>query len=165
MTESDNDREFLESAGIEPDSFETEEHRAQLGSFAQRALARSIDLLVIAVIMLPFLAPTVGDGDASDGVSRTLALGSLVAWLVYEAGLHHVARPHHRQDGDAHHGRRLPHRQDPESGEGGHPGRDRPRRRRGHRRLRHHRLRHGGVRPRHAAGLLDRAAGTAVVLA
>lgn len=77
------DWEFLGASGIDPTSFDPPADA--LASFAQRAMARLIDLLVVAVLSLALLAPQL-QGQPGDGsVPRWAKIAVAVVWLGYEA--------------------------------------------------------------------------------
>jgi uncharacterized RDD family membrane protein YckC len=81
----DDDREFLASSGIDPESLGSRsEMVGAVAPLGLRAFARAIDLLVVAVISLAVTVPLVeGSGD---DVPRSVQLLSLGGWLLYEAG-------------------------------------------------------------------------------
>ena len=86
MTESgSDDAEFLKSSGIDPRSLGAPTPSADIvAPLMSRAFARSIDLLVVAVISLAFTVPFVeADGQS---VPRWVQLVTLGGWLAYEAG-------------------------------------------------------------------------------
>lgn len=77
------DWEFLGASGIDPTSLDPPSD--ELASFAQRAMARSVDLLVVAVLSLALLAPQL-QGQPGDGsVPRWAKIAVAVVWLGYEA--------------------------------------------------------------------------------
>lgn len=80
------DHEFLESAGIDPASLGDGAHADVVASFSQRAFARAIDFLVIAIISLAFTAPTIETAGDDVSVPRSVQLLSLAGWLIYESG-------------------------------------------------------------------------------
>ena len=87
MTEPEpDDREFLDAAGIDPDSLGDAVDRDPLASIAQRAFARAIDLLTVAIISLAFTVPLVERNGDDFSIPRSAQLLSLIGWLVYEAG-------------------------------------------------------------------------------
>ncbi len=78
-----DDAAFLAAAGIDAQSLGAADGD-RVASIMSRAFARSIDLLVVALLSLaftvPFVSPTGSD------VPRWVQLASLASWLVYEAG-------------------------------------------------------------------------------
>jgi uncharacterized RDD family membrane protein YckC len=79
-----DDREFLDASGIDPDSFDhPDRRRDEVAGIAQRAFARSIDLLVVGVIGLAIVSAT-GGVDADGTISRGVQVATLLGWLAYE---------------------------------------------------------------------------------
>lgn len=58
----------------------------EIASLAQRAMGRSIDLMVVAVISLAFFAPQIATSPDDTSVPRWTQIAVFGVWLVYEAG-------------------------------------------------------------------------------
>lgn len=58
----------------------------QIASLAQRAMARSVDLMVVAVVSLALFAPQLILKGAEARVPRWTQVAVFVLWLAYEAG-------------------------------------------------------------------------------
>jgi uncharacterized RDD family membrane protein YckC len=58
----------------------------EIASLAQRAMGRSIDLMVVAVISLAFFAPQIAADPSDASVPRWTQIAVFGVWLVYEAG-------------------------------------------------------------------------------
>jgi uncharacterized RDD family membrane protein YckC len=62
------------------------DHVDELASFMQRAMARAIDLLVVAVISLALFAQQLALTGGEGSVPRWTQVAVFVLWLAYEAG-------------------------------------------------------------------------------
>lgn len=58
----------------------------ELAGFAQRAMARAVDLMVVAVISLALFAQQLAVSGDDDSVPRWTQIAVFAMWMVYEAG-------------------------------------------------------------------------------
>ncbi len=58
----------------------------EIASLAQRAIARALDLMTIAIVTLAVFAPQLTTADADNDISGWTQLAVFVIWVVYEGG-------------------------------------------------------------------------------